>query len=198
VPVFVDHEKRRADVAQVAGRLVAEGGAEALTLRHVAQALGCSTTVVSHYFANKRDLLLATYRAAADRLRGEVETLEERGDLAALMESWMPISRDHQENWRIWLALWDAAATDPELVAEQRKRVRAARERVRDILLRSSLNGRQPTAPEAERLARHTLTVTMGIAVQACFDAEDWPAERQREAVRDHLRAIGWKARAAA
>jgi AcrR family transcriptional regulator len=198
LPVIVDHEARRRTVAEVAGRIVAEGGADALTLRRVAQTIGCSTTVVSHYFADKRDLLLATYRAAADRLKVEVESFVEKGDLAALMESWLPIAPAHKDNWRIWLALWDAAATDPELVVEQRSRVRAARERVYDILLRSSLNGHRPTPAEAERVARNTMTVTMGIAAQACFDAEDWPPERQREAIQDHLRAIGWKAAKAA
>jgi AcrR family transcriptional regulator len=194
MPVFVDHEERRNQVAEVAGELVAKGGAEALTLRKVAQAIGCSTTVVSHYFADKRDLLLATYRAAAERSRIDVHAAMAQDDLQKMLEAWVPMTPQRHQNSRIWFAFWDAAIADPELVIEQRGKVRAARDTVCTMLLRTTLNGRKPTPAEAERIARHTMTVVMGIALQASFDAEDWPADKQREAIRDHLRAIGWKA----
>ena len=62
MPLIVDHEFRRKEVAAVASQLIARAGLEAVTIRDVAQAAGCSTAIVSHYFHNKRELLLFTYR----------------------------------------------------------------------------------------------------------------------------------------
>ena len=67
MPVFVDHDERRRQVVAVASRLIAEAGLDAVTVRDVANAAGCSTAIVSHYFHNKKELLFLTYRASIDR-----------------------------------------------------------------------------------------------------------------------------------
>ena len=64
MPRVVDHEARRAEVAAVAADLIAQRGLDGVSVRDVAAAGGYSTTVVTHYFASKRELLLHAYRSA--------------------------------------------------------------------------------------------------------------------------------------
>ena len=49
---YVDHEQRRIVVVDAATALVIRDGRSALTVRSVAEEIGCSTKVVSHYFAD--------------------------------------------------------------------------------------------------------------------------------------------------
>ena len=47
MPITVDHEQRRREVAEVAAELIAHRGLERVTVREIAAATGFSTTVVS-------------------------------------------------------------------------------------------------------------------------------------------------------
>jgi len=57
MPRIVDHEERRAEVAAAVWRIVSRDGLEAATVRRVAAETGMSTSVVSHYFAGKDELV---------------------------------------------------------------------------------------------------------------------------------------------
>src|SRR6188474_2840464 len=63
VPRYVDHGERRQELIEAATELVARRGRSALTVRNLADALGTSTKVVSHYFDDMAELLHATYTA---------------------------------------------------------------------------------------------------------------------------------------
>ena len=65
MPKVVDHEERRGEVAAAVWRIVSRDGLEAATVRRVAAETGMSTSVVSHYFAGKDDLLRLAFRIAA-------------------------------------------------------------------------------------------------------------------------------------
>ena len=69
MPRIVDHEERRAEVAAAVWRIVSRDGLEAATVRRVAAETGMSTSVVSHYFAGKDDLLRLAFRIVVDRGR---------------------------------------------------------------------------------------------------------------------------------
>ncbi len=81
MPARGDHGQRRQQVARIAADLVAADGLAAATRRRIAEAAGCSTTVVSHYFTDKRDLVTATYREVGDRVaaRSSEDVLVEGG-----------------------------------------------------------------------------------------------------------------------
>ena len=136
MPAVVDHDQRRRLVAEVAARLVAQGGAEAATVRAVAEAAGYSTKVVSYYFADKRALLLMTYRHAADHSSVVAEASQTEGapDAGAYILSLLPTTDGLRQDWMVWFAFWGMAITDPEFAAEQRLRVRRARERIAELL----------------------------------------------------------------
>src|SRR5690242_11912938 len=93
MPKYVDHNTRRQFVTEVAANIIAARGVEALTVRNVATAAGCSTAVVSHYFTDKRDLVRSTYRAASDRstARYQAASRAPQRTIASCLEALLPL-----------------------------------------------------------------------------------------------------------
>jgi AcrR family transcriptional regulator len=170
-------------------RLIAKAGLEGVTVRDIAEAVGCSTAVVSHYFHNKRELLLLTYRATIDRSTERWEAAS-RGEIRAYLAELMPLDEERLDEWKVWLAFWAKAAQDEEIAEEQRQCVLRARGSIHLAL--ESLYARGHLRPEVDRAlaARRVLATITGIAVQVMFDPDDWPNERQHEVVDAELRPL--------
>lgn len=183
----VDRDLRRAEVAQTAYEIVAKRGLDMLTVRAVAQAKGCSTAVVSHYFTNKRDLLVAVYRLAAERTFAAWADAEAHGgDLFACLKAALPLDPDMQRHWRVHFSFWSAAALDPVLGEIQNGVLAQAGENVLRLLGRDPV-GAALALPMQERLSRQILSLQMGIATQASFGHGHWPPDRQASDLRDAL-----------
>jgi AcrR family transcriptional regulator len=184
MPIQVDREGQRAHVTSLAADLVAREGVAALTFRRVAEAAGSSTAIVSTYFTGKRDLLLSTFRAAASRTTVRFEAaINAGGSLQDCLEAWLPLDEDRLSDWRVILAFWGVAVTDPELAAVQDGHVSRARARV-ERLLRVE-RGDDPA--ELERLAQQILALTLGIALQAVFEPAASASLPQRALLTDGL-----------
>src|SRR3954468_3019325 len=181
MPVFVDHEERRRQVVAVASRLIAEAGLDAVTVRDVANAADCSTAIVSHYFHNKKELLFLTYRASIDRAtqRCDAALGPDGTDLRAYLAEIMPLDEERLIEWKIWVAFWAKAVSDPDIAAAQRDCVRRTRHNIGKVLNALRDRGALVGKLDGDETARRLLVMIMGLAVQVMFDAEDWPAERQ-------------------
>ena len=190
MPIQVDRESQREHVTSLAARLVAQEGVAALTFRRVAEAAGSSTAIVSTYFTDKRDLLLSTFRAAASRTTIRFEAaIDAGGSLQDCLEAWLPLDEDRLTDWRVILAFWGVAVTDPELAAVQDGHVGRARVRV-EKLLRSERGADSPA--ERERLAQQILALMLGIALQAVFEPAASASLPQQVLLRDGLaRLVG-------
>src|SRR6195952_5243246 len=107
MPRLIDADLRRAEIAVLAARLIADEGIEKLSFRSLATAAGASTTVITHYFADKQELLSSAYDAAVDEARERVEALPSNTDrrfLQLACEAVLPIDTARMRNWRTWLA----------------------------------------------------------------------------------------------
>jgi len=182
MPPLADHDERRARVAEVAAALIDARGLDAVTFREIAEAAGTSTAIVSHYFTDKKDLLRATYLAAAVRARQrlDAEIAAEPATLSGALEALLPLDRASRRDWSVWFAFWGIAVADAGLAAEQRSHVRATREVLAGLIERLIAAGDLPVDVDADDAARELLVVVMGLAAQAVFDPRDWPAHRQR------------------
>lgn len=169
------HDDRRREIAAISCRVIATRGLDGLTIRTVAAEVGYSTAVVTHYFHNKRDLLLHTYEHAAARSvnrAGEGPLPDALWDYCAQL---LPVDPISVENWRVFVAFWGAASGDAELAERQRGYVCAAREQIAVRLRSGYAMAPEPAAEQSRRL----LAAVMGIATQALFDPDEWPPARQ-------------------
>ena|SRR3712207_2775633 len=185
MPARGDHEKRRQEVARIAADLVATGGLAAATHRRIAEAAGCSTTVVSHYFADKRDLVRATYTHVGDRVSARLEAAAatKPGRLVATLEALLPLDEQRTRDWRLLFTFLGLAATDAELSAEQRERAAAARLRIEEALVAEQSVSNARDDIDVGATARALLSAVLGMGMQAVFDPSEWPAERMRRSV---------------
>jgi AcrR family transcriptional regulator len=162
MPRYVDHDARRRHIAATAAELVGTRGLEALTFRNVADAAGSSTTVLTHYFADKRDLLLSTFQAVAKRSGARFDEAKRRGGgLRECLEALLPLDAERQTEWRLLTCYWGTAVSDPGLAGEQARHVRSAQRRIESLL-----REQHPQAADAERQTEwRLLTCYWGTAV---------------------------------
>lgn len=193
MPRQVDHDARRREVAEVAARLIAQVGVERVTVRELAKAAGYSTAIVSHYFADKRQLLLFTYQAAAQAAQARVDAVLKQApdDLIGSIEALLPLDEERHRDWQVWLSFWGMAIGDPQFAAEQRSRVLNTRKRIEKVLKAMAASGKLARDTDFDLIARELLTMVNGLAVQAGFDPADWPAERQRKVLRQFVAPLG-------
>ena len=186
MPIQVDRPRQRAHVTDLAAQLVAREGVAALTFRRVAEAAGSSTAIVSTYFTDKRDLLLSTLRAAASRTTVRFEAaIAEGGDLQSGLEAWLPLDDQRLTDWRVIIAFWGVAVSDPELAEVQDGHVTRARARVEKLLRQDRRLAEKPS--ETVRLAQQVVALTLGIALQAVFESAGPTARAQRTLLADGL-----------
>lgn len=175
-------------MAEKAAELVASGGLDALTFRNVAQATGSSTTVLTHYFADKHDLMFCTYQVMAARSGEHFDAASAAGGgLYECLEALLPLDQERQAEWRLFTCYWGMAISDPRLAEEQAKHVRSAHRRV-EKLLREQL----PDTPsgEIELLARRLDSLVHGLGAHHALDPDFWSPAKQRRVLRHEIDSL--------
>lgn len=183
MPAVVDHESRREHVARIAADIIARVGIDAVTMRQIAAEAGFSTTIVTHYFSNKQELLLHTYRTAAGNAQARVSAALERDpcDLLGCVEALLPQDEASLQDWKVYLAFWHTAVLDPHFAAEQASQALNARRILGGVLKARAHAGQPPRIDEIEETAKRLLVIVVGVAVQSVFDPVAWsPAEQRR------------------
>ena len=178
MPKVVDIQERRAELAAAAAELIARAGVGAATMREVAAEAGWTTGALTHYFSDKRELLLFTFRSSLAQRhanRSARATLDPRSALQQTLEGALPRDEDGRRHWMVTIACCAQAAGDEELAAAQRDAYREFRARVAELAVQSGVATDEASLAVAEQL----IAVANGIAVQALFDPSSWPADRQ-------------------
>ena len=181
MPRHVDHDARREEIADVAAALIASRGPANVSLRSLAAATGGSTSAVTHYFADRRELLQHAYRAAIRHARARIDAIadDQPDPLRAYCEAVLPLDSDRRRDWQTWVAFHGAAVGDPALAEMQRWRVTAFREMLAEVIAAEQAAGAIDRSLDPATESRHLLSLVHGIASEAAFDEDDWPAERQ-------------------
>lgn len=183
MPKVVDIEQRRSELAAAVARVIARSGIEGASMRQVATEAGWTTGTLVHYFADKRELLQFTLEASLERRRAQRFDRALLGPRAAIhqtLASALPIAEESRQHWIVTIAFTAQAHSDPALSATQRDAYREFRTYLAQLILDDDVNSTRETAMvEAERL----IALVDGVALQALFDPDSWPAERQLEAL---------------
>lgn len=120
MPRQVDPAARRDAVSDAVLAIAADRGFTAVTIRAVAERIGASTSVVTHYVSGRDELLRrAVQREIAARKTQAEAAIAGRSGAAGLLAlvRWAAADLDDQVR-RFWLALLIAAPVEPVLRAE--------------------------------------------------------------------------------
>ncbi len=92
----VDHAERKREIAEAAVRILARGGASALTLKSLAEELGGSITLVTYFFSTRAEIFTAVVDDLVAGYDAELAQLEEGADplgrLKILLEWMLPLT----------------------------------------------------------------------------------------------------------
>jgi AcrR family transcriptional regulator len=193
MPARGDHTAKRADVAEAVWRVLAARGFGGLTLRAVAADLGASTGLLTHYFANKRELVRYAHEVAEERTENRPRRHADApglGELRAALVDVLPLTADAVAMSRVWVSFWDAALDDPALTESQRARYTRWRARLATSIEKAQARGELPAAA-VEDVAVTAAAFAHGLVVQALFDPDRLPADRQLRLLDDFLANLG-------
>src|SRR5437762_2416063 len=186
MPAKVDADDRRRRLTVAAAELIADEGIGALTNQRIAERLAASTTIVTHYFRSKRELVLETYQAMTSRSRGRVERAieEQPGDrLAACLHALLPLDDQSLVEWKVWLVYQGMSVGDEELTRIWASRATTAIQRIARLIAADVADGRITTTTDPAAEAGRLFALIQGMSFQSLVDPANWPPHRLREVV---------------
>jgi AcrR family transcriptional regulator len=182
MPAKVDADDRRHRLVLAAAELIADEGIGALTNQRIAERLRASTTVVTHYFRSKRELVLQTYETMASRSRARVEQAIADSDdpLAASLHALLPLDAETLVEWRVWLAYQGMSVGDPELTGIWASRSATAVARIARLI---TADGEVASTVKASTEAGRLFALVQGMSFQSLVDPAHWPPKQLRRIV---------------
>jgi AcrR family transcriptional regulator len=172
MPKKVDHGSRRADIAEAVWRVMARGGMEAVSMRHVATDAGMSLGQVQHYFASKDQLLTFAYDLITERIATRVtlrrqpttdEQPEPRDVIRDALAQMLPLDQQRTLDAQVWVAFLAKATVAPDVAAQLRKTHADLEDLIVDQLRRGQHRGTVPIHLDPVREARTLLAVLDGL-----------------------------------
>jgi AcrR family transcriptional regulator len=172
VPKVVDHAQRRRELVAATWAVVAAEGIEAATVRRIAEEAGCTTGRITHYFADKEEVLVAAlrqvHRAAGKRMLAAIGPRSGLEALRAVLAEALPLDQERILEWRVWLAFWGSAATSASLQAEQHQRYREWRGLLKRVLATAQLSA----DIDLDRLVDQIVALVDGFGLQGVLDPQ--------------------------
>ena len=172
MPKVVDHEQRRRELVAATWAVVAAEGIEAATVRRIAEEAGCTTGRITHYFADKEEVLVAAlrqvHRAAGKRMLAAIGQRSGLEALRAVLAEALPLDEERILEWRVWLAFWGSAATSTSLQAEQHQRYREWRGLLKRVLATAQLSA----DIDLDRLVDQIVALVDGFGLQGVLDPQ--------------------------
>jgi AcrR family transcriptional regulator len=185
MPAKVDAEDRRRKLVLAAAELIADEGINALTNVKIAERLSASTTVVTHYFHSKRELVLHTYQTMASRSRARVEEAMRASNdpLAACLHALLPLDKSTRVEWKVWLAYQGMSVGDRELTKIWASRATSAVDRLSRLIEEDIISGRMPPGIDPDMEGGRLFCLIQGMSFQSIVDPKRWSAAYLRRIV---------------
>ncbi len=166
MPKAVDPIQKRSEFVAASWDVIAADGLKAATLRRVAAEAGCTTGALTHYYTDRRSLLVdalraAHYQAGARMMDAAKGTSSHGARLQAVLLEALPLDAARMREWRVWLAFWAESMTDAELAKENARRYAEWRQLLED-LIRPLMR----TRAEAKRELAYVVALVDGLGLR--------------------------------
>ncbi|MFZ0385125.1 MAG: TetR/AcrR family transcriptional regulator [Solirubrobacteraceae bacterium] len=189
-----------AAATDAARQVIIRNGLEATTLRDIAREGGFTTGLLSHHFADKRDVIVAAFAGASRDFTAwawselnEAETIEAL--VTALLRVSCPADHDRRAEWRLWAEMWAYAGRDLEFAQQIEVTDAVWTKMVRSVLERCHAEGRLRSGIDLDRQAEILNRLIDGLGLRAWL-SHDW--ESPRACLEEYLRTLGLEREVAA
>ncbi|AFY97052.1 TetR/AcrR family transcriptional regulator [Chamaesiphon minutus] len=187
-------DDRRIEVAKAAWQVIVREGLDRTSMRAIAQELGSSTGVVTHYFRDKEELTLFALEQVFENVAAEMKACAKGQQGIERLEQMifvaLPLENIDRDEWKVWMAFLGYSIGREQLVREHRKRYDFLRQIISQEL----------TNLQAAKLIRADLDLTLeanalialvdGIGTGVVIYPEQFSAEQQKYLVRRHINVL--------
>lgn len=190
----MSYDDRRIEVAKAAWQVIVREGLDRTSMRAIAQELGSSTGVVTHYFRDKEELTLFALEQVFENVLEDMKTCAEGRQgidrLVQMIFVALPLEDIDKADWKVWVAFLGYSIGRERLVQEHRKRYDFLRQIIcqeladlqKALLIRADLD----LTLEANAL----IALVDGIGTGVVIFPEQFSADQQKYLVRRHINAI--------
>ncbi len=189
MPKIVDHKARRRELIEASWRVISTEGLEGVTMRKIAAEAGCTTGRLTHYFADREALILASLKASydvtGDRARSSIaHDTDNKTKLIRFAEEMLPADEERLREWKVWIAFWSAATVDKTLAAENDTRHQAWANELADLIKDAA------PASNAKQEADLLIGLINGVGLHAAVNPTNANLDRARRLLRGHIEQL--------
>jgi AcrR family transcriptional regulator len=190
----MSYEDRRIEVAKAAWQVIVREGLDRTSMRAIAQELGSSTGVVTHYFRDKEELILfaleQVFKNVIEVMSACVEVQNGVEGLEQMIFAALPLDATDRDDWKVWLAFLGYSVGREHLVQEHRKRYDLIQQIICQELV--SLQTAKLIRPELDLTLEANLLIALvdGIGSGIVIHPEQFSAEQQKYLVRRHINTL--------
>ena len=190
----MSYDDRRIEVAKAAWRVIVREGLDRASMRAIAQELGSSTGVVTHYFRDKEELTLFALEQVFENVLQDMKTSAKGRQgidrLAQMIFVALPLEDIDKADWKVWVAFLGYSIGRDRLVQEHRKRYDFLRQIICQELadLQKALLIRADLDLTLEANALIALVDGIGTGVVIC--PEQFSADQQKYLVLRHINGL--------
>ena len=190
----MSYDDRRIEVAKAAWQVIVREGLDRTSMRAIAQELGSSTGVVTHYFRDKEELTLfaleQVFKNVVEVMRTCAETQQGVDRIEQMIFAALPLEANDGDDWKVWLAFLGYSVGREHLVQEHRKRYDLLRQIIYQELadLQTAKLIRSDLDLTLEANALIALVDGIGSGIVICPD--QFSADQQKYLVRRHINTL--------
>ena len=190
----MSYDDRRIEVAKAAWQVIIREGLDRTSMRAVAQELGSSTGVVTHYFRDKEDLILfalgLVFENVASEMKACVKGQQGIDRLEQMIFVALPLDLIDRDDWKVWIAFLGYSIGREHLIQEHRKRYDLLRQiisqELADLQSTNLIRADLDLTLEANAL----VALVDGIGAGVVIYPEQFNPSQQQYLVRRHINTL--------
>lgn len=185
---------RRIEVSDAAWRVIVREGLDRTSMRAIAQELGSTTGVVTHYFRDRDELMLFALDRIITRtvanMQASTEGYTGLERLEQMLLKPLPLQPGDEAEWKIWVAFLGYAIGREALMAEHRRRYADLRQIVRQELQALQAGGIIRADLDLNLEANALIALADGIGTGFVIDPTHFNSKEQRFLVRRYINSL--------
>ena len=189
MPKIVDHAKRKYDIAAAACAAISKLGIEKVKLIDIGKQAGCTTGAITHYFADKNEVLIAAWDYVYSDLMKQTDIVSAREpySLIDVLSESLPLKPLSRAQTKVWIALTVRSLNNSSLAEKQIEISRFWNMRIQKELRKAQQLGVLDRKIDPNFESQVISIVINGICLRAIMDPKAWPRSRQIKCLRHHV-----------
>ncbi|MDJ0695577.1 TetR/AcrR family transcriptional regulator [Mastigocoleus sp. MO_188.B34] len=190
----MSYEDRRIEVAKAAWRVIVREGLDRASMRAIAQELGSSTGVVTHYFRDKEELTLFALELVFASVLENIESCAKGKKgierLEQIIFSALPLKVSDRDDWKVWSAFLGYSTGREHLIKEHQKRYQFLQEILCKELAKLQTAKMIRADLDLTLEANALIALVDGIGTGVVINPKQFSPEQQEYLVRRHINTL--------